>query len=175
MTPRPVAVVEYDPSWPRAFAALAARAAAALAREPVVPARIEHVGSTAVPGLAAKPVLDLQAEVGDLGCAPEVAAVLAPLGWHHVPPDLDARPWRRFLVHVVDGRRAAHLHLMTTGTARLAEQRGFRDALRADPGLRAVYAERKRALAAAHADDREAYTEGKAEVVRRVLRSRPPG
>jgi len=60
--------------------------------------RRPNVGSTAVPGLAAKPILDLQAAVADLACAPRIAAVVAPTGWHHVPPVLDRRPWRRFFV-----------------------------------------------------------------------------
>lgn len=133
---------------------------------------IHHVGSTAVPGLPAKPVLDLMAGVRSLDDAPEIARVLAPHDWHLVPPELDARPWRRFLVKVAAGHRVAHLHLLDPGTPRWAGQLWFRDRLRARPGLAAEYAELKRRLAREFADDREAYAKGKAAFVRRVLAER---
>ena len=153
--------------WQRRGEQLCRQLDAVLARWLVAP--VEHVGSTAVPDLAAKPVIDVQAPVLDLDCAGAVAEVLAPAGWHLVPADLDARPWRRFLVQVVDEHRAAHLHLLPVGGARWAEQLAFRDALRADPRLAHRYAELKRALAAEHAADRDSYTAGKADFVRSVL------
>ncbi len=123
-----------DPQWQRRGEVLRHELDLTLARWLMAP--VEHVGSTAVPGLAAKPVLDLQAAVANLGCAPAVAEVLAGSGWHLVPPELDARPWRRFLVQVGDGMRVAHLHLLTANSKRWGEQLAFRDALRNDPGLR---------------------------------------
>lgn len=159
--------------WQRRGAQLCRELDAVLARWLVAPT--QHVGSTAVPGLAAKPVIDVQAAVVDLGCADAVAQALAHAGWHLVPSDLDARPWRRFLVQVIDEHRAAHLHLLPAGSPRWAEQLAFRDALRADPPLMQRYAELKRTLATEHATDREAYTAGKADFVRGVLeeQSRP--
>ncbi len=139
----------------------------ALARWLVAP--VEHVGSTAVPGLAAKPILDLQAAVADLECVPDIAFALEPSAWHHVPVDLDGRPWRRFLVKVSDGRRAAHLHVMTRDMPHWGQQLAFRNALRADPVLVERYAVLKMDLAARHADDREAYTDAKAAFVHAVL------
>lgn len=135
-------------------------------------APVEHVGSTAVPGLPAKPVLDLQAAVTDLACAPEVADVLAPGGWNYVPPELDERAWRRFFVQVVQGRRTAHLHLMPRDSTRWAEQLRFRDALRADPALRHRYATLKEELANQYSTDREAYSAAKSDFVRAVLAER---
>jgi GrpB-like predicted nucleotidyltransferase (UPF0157 family) len=85
---------------------------------------------------------------------------------------LDLRPWRRFLVKVAAGHRVAHLHLLDPGTPRWAGQLWFRDRLRACPGLAAEYAELKRRLAREFADDRDAYTKGKAAFVRRVLAER---
>lgn len=163
----PVQVAAPHVEWQRRGERLCRQLEVALARWLVAP--VEHVGSTAVPGLAAKPVLDVQAAVLDLGCAGAVAQALAPAGWHLVPAELDARPWRRFLVHVVDEHRAAHLHLLPAGSARWSEQIAFRDALRADPALVLRYAELKRTLAAQHSADREAYTAGKDEFVRGVL------
>jgi GrpB-like predicted nucleotidyltransferase (UPF0157 family) len=134
---------------------------------------VEHVGSTAVPGLAAKPVIDLMASVAD----PDVLVVqageqLAADGWCYVPPELDRRPWRRFFVKPDDSgqRRVAHLHVIRAGHPRWAEQIAFRDALRRDDQLAGSYANLKRRLAAQHAVDREAYSEAKARFVADALR-----
>ncbi len=136
---------------------------------PWLVARVEHVGSTAVPGLAAKPIIDLQAAVADLRVAPRIAEALLPHEWHYVAPDLDQRPWRRFFVKVSDARRVAHLHVMTRGTERWEEQLAFRDALRAGPNLVEAYAALKRRLAAEHTTDREGYTAAKSQFIRAVL------
>ncbi len=160
-----------DPQWQRLGERLREELNVALARWLAAP--VEHVGSTAVPGLPAKPVLDLQAAVPDLGCAPAVAEALAGNGWHLVPPELDARPWRRFLVQAAGEVRVAHLHLIAAGSERWAEQLAFRDALRADPDLRQRYAALKQELAADHANDREAYTAAKGDFIRAVLGRRP--
>jgi GrpB-like predicted nucleotidyltransferase (UPF0157 family) len=122
--------------------------------------------------LAAKPIVDLIAGVGRRDDAPEMARVLAPQEWHFVPPELDGRPWERFFVKVAAGRRAAHLHLLEPGTTRWADRLRFRDRLRAQPELAAEYAELKRRLVREHTNDREAYTEGKAAFVHRVLAGR---
>ena len=146
---------------------------------------IHHVGSTAVPGLSAKPIIDLRAgvdgarriseitnSVRSLDDTPDIARVLAPHGWQLVPPELDARSWRRFLVKVAGDHRVAHLHLLDPASPRWAEQLRFRDRLRASAGLAAAYAELKRRLAWEFAGDREAYAAGKAAFVRRVLADR---
>lgn len=153
--------------WQRRVAQLCRELDAVLARWLIVPT--QHVGSTAVPGLAAKPIIDIQAAVIDLDCADNVAGALSPRGWYLVPADLDARPWRRFLIQVIDDHRAAHLHVLPVDSPRWAEQLAFRDALRDDSALGDRYAQLKRTLAVAHATDREAYTEGKADFVRSVL------
>ena len=159
-----------DSEWLRLGERLRRELDVALARWLVAP--VEHVGSTAVPGLPAKPIVDLQAAVASFDCAPAAAESLGS-AWHLVPPDLGARPWRRFLVHVVDDARTAHLHLLTADSVRWAEQLAFRDALRADRGLMQRYALLKQELAAKHAHDREAYSMAKAEFVTAALRRRP--
>lgn len=165
-----VEVQPADPQWQRLGERLREELDVSLA--PWLGAPVQHVGSTSVPGLPAKPVLDLQAAVLDLDCADAVAEALAGQGWHLVPRELDARPWRRFLVQAVHDVRVAHLHLLAVGSPRWFEQLAFRDALRADPDLRQRYAALKQELAAQHADDREAYTAGKADVVRAALHQR---
>jgi GrpB-like predicted nucleotidyltransferase (UPF0157 family) len=135
---------------------------------------VEHVGSTAVPGLAAKPVIDLMASVTD----PDLVVVqarewLAADGWCYVPPDLDrGGVWRRFFVKpdASGQRRVAHLHVIRAGHSRWAEQLAFRDALRGDDQLARSYEGLKLRLAARHAGDREAYTDAKAEFVAAALR-----
>lgn len=166
-----VHVVDADPAWATAGAAAAAELDALLL--PWLVGEVEHVGSTSVPGLDAKPVLNLQAPVANFECAADVAETLAPHGWHYVPPELDGRPCRRFLVHVTDDRRTRHLHLLVSGSTRWADQLTFRDTLRADPELATRYGQLKHALAAEHPNDREAYTQGKADLVRAVLSRKP--
>lgn len=163
----PVDLVDADPSW--TIRGDQERHYLETLLAPWLIARIEHIGSTAIPDLPAKPIIDLQAPVADLRDPDPIAAALAPTYWHYVEPDLDQRPWRRFFVKVTGGRRSAHLHVMTPDSPRWQQQIVFRDALRANPILTADYAALKRVLAAKHSDDREAYTAAKSEFIRTVL------
>lgn len=122
---------------------------------------VHHIGSTSVPELPAKPVLDLMTTVTTFDDAPAIAAALSASGWVLVPPELDQQPSRRFLVHVVGGSRHAHLHLVLEDSDELPRHLAFRDRLRADRRLRRTYADLKLRLAERHADDRERYTDGK--------------
>lgn len=134
---------------------------------------VEHVGSTAVPGLAAKPIVDLMASVSDPDLVVGGAAgALAADGWCYVLPALDGKPWRRFFVKpdASGQRRVAHLHVMAAGHPRWGEQIAFRDALRRDDRLARQYEELKRRLADEHGQNREAYTDAKAHFVAQVLR-----
>jgi GrpB-like predicted nucleotidyltransferase (UPF0157 family) len=164
----PVILVDYDHGWPE----LAARECHQLHQllTTWLTGTVQHVGSTAIPGMPAKPILDLQAPVDDLDSAAQIATVLTPYGWHYVPPELDQRPFRRFLVKAFDGRRVAHLHLMTVGSARWHQQLAFRDALRTNPKLIRAYSHLKHELAERYPTDREAYSAGKQQFVEQVLR-----
>lgn len=166
----PVVIVDYDQSW--ALQAAQERQRLLNLLGPWLVDDIHHVGSTAIPGMPAKPIIDLMAGVWSLDDALAMAQVLAPHDWHFVPPELNARPWRRLFIKVAAGHRVAHLHLLDPGTRRWAEQLRFRDRLRARPALAAEYAGLKRRLAQEHAHDREAYSEGQAAFVRRVLAGR---
>ena len=140
--------------------------------EPWLADGVEHVGSTAVPGLAAKPIIDLMALVVDLDTVVDEAGErLWAAGWHYVPPDLDGRRWRRFFVKPDPSgqHRYAHLHVIGVGHPRWAQQIAFRDALRRDDDLARRYGDLKRGLAAEHGDDREAYGEAKAEFITEAL------
>ncbi|GAB2820656.1 GrpB family protein [Lentzea nigeriaca] len=133
---------------------------------------VEHVGSTAVPGLAAKPIVDLMVSVTDLDAVvAQASELLEADGWAYVRPELDGRPWRRFFVKpdASGQRREAHLHLILAGHPRWTDQIRFRDALRNNARLAQAYEDLKRRLAAENGNDREAYTEGKAAFVASVL------
>jgi GrpB-like predicted nucleotidyltransferase (UPF0157 family) len=161
----------YDPQWPDQASGYADELRAVLSQGLLGP--IEHVGSTSIPGLVAKPVIDLMAQAAnpDLVVA-QTQAALSEMGWQYVPPELDGRPFRRLFAKVSpDGQhRLAHLHLMFAGADRWDQQIRFRDALRADPGLRDEYAAVKSRLISSFADDRERYTDEKAIFVKKVLR-----
>jgi [ribosomal protein S5]-alanine N-acetyltransferase len=163
----PIAVVAPDPAWPRAARALADDVAARLGSRGIGP--IQHVGSTAVPGLPAKPVLDLQAPMRSLDDAEAVQATLATAGWQPVPPDLDDRAWRRLYVLPDGAHRRAHLSLVDPSHPRAREVVRFRDLLRARPELARIYAEVKQLAAEVHEHDREAYTAAKTGVIRGLL------
>ena len=163
-------VCPYDPRWADRARTERERLTRLLA--PWLAGGVEHAGSTAVPGLAAKPIIDLMASVSDLDVTVDQASTrLAADGWHYVPPELDQRPWRRFFVKpdASGQRREEHLHLIQAGHPRWAEQITFRDALRRDGQLAQRYADLKRQLAAEHGHDREAYSAGKARFIAAVL------
>ena len=130
---------------------------------------IHHVGSTAVPGLAAKPIIDLLAIVESLEDTWGAHDTLTEAGWELVPPELDDRPWRRMFVLPDGDRRVAHLHFVRADHPRARETLAFRDTLRRDPSLADEYAHLKRRAATTHHDDREAYTEAKSAFVARVV------
>lgn len=158
-----VRVVPYDPAWPELFAAEAARIAAALQG---LPLGLEHMGSTGVPGLAAKPVVDILAGRPPGSAAAPYVEALVRAGYAHRGEQ--GIPGREFFRR--GDPRAYHLHLAEEGSDPWRTPLAFRDALRADPALAAEYARLKRELAARFPRDREAYIEGKGPFVARVLR-----
>ncbi len=163
----PIEVVAHDPGW----AELAATLATDLDRRcaPWLDGEVEHVGSTAIPGLPAKPIVDLMAPVRHLAETPAADSPLSVAGWELVPPALDERPWRRFYVQPEGDRRVAHLHLVERGHARWREVVTFRDALLVDAALAAEYAAIKREAAVRFGEDREAYTAAKSSFIQRVV------
>ena len=127
---------------------------------------IHHVGSTAVPGLAAKPIVDILVGVEDLESSRACFEPLARLEYLYAPYRSEEMHW--FCKPHPD-RRTHHLHLAPTGGDRFVEELAFRDRLRTDRGLAADYATLKGELAARFGADREAYTEAKTDFIRRAL------
>jgi GrpB-like predicted nucleotidyltransferase (UPF0157 family) len=153
-----VQVVDYDPAWPQSFQAERARLT-----PPLDGADVHHFGSTAVPGLAAKPVIDMIALLPDID-AP-IAALIERAGYQFPHAYNATLSHRRFLCYPAASHRTHHLHLVDQ-QRELDRRLRFRDRLRADPELAREYAALKRNLAARFADDREAYTEAKRQFIR---------
>jgi GrpB-like predicted nucleotidyltransferase (UPF0157 family) len=166
-----VVIEPYSDQWPVVAQELISELSATLGSDALA---IEHIGSTSIPALAAKPIIDIMVMMKDFNAIDRAAHRLTEThpAWNLVPAELDERPWRRFMVKVVADHRFAHLHLVPEGQQRWREHLSFREALRADSRLVEQYAALKFDLAELHRNDREGYTEGKAEFIRSVL-SRP--
>jgi GrpB-like predicted nucleotidyltransferase (UPF0157 family) len=161
----PVVIANHDERWPGLFAAERARLLGAL------PAgfEIEHVGSTSVPGLAAKPIVDMLLGGADLAAVDRVLPLLAQLGYDYRPEHEAVLPQRRYLGYPLTRPRQFHLHGVQQGGAFWREHLCFRDRLRAHPTLAAAYAALKRSLAQRFGEDREGYTAAKTGFIQRVL------
>lgn len=160
----PIELVAYDPGWPAKFEIWRARLAQVL--RPAAP-RIEHVGSTSVPGLVAKPVVDIQMSVEHPEQEDDYVPALARVGL-----ELRSRDsLHRFLCPPADRPREVHVHVCRMGSEWEREHVLFRDYLRRHPAAATRYAETKLALAREWSDDRAAYTEAKTSVVLETLQA----
>jgi GrpB-like predicted nucleotidyltransferase (UPF0157 family) len=156
-----IAIVPYDPAWPERFRQEKEHLLACLPRELL--GRIEHFGSTAVPGLAAKPVIDMLVEITSADATRErIVPVLVSQGYDYFwRPEFDAPPFYHwFIRRDAGGARTHHLHMVEKDSP-LWERLLFRDWLIARPEAAAAYAALKHRLAEAHPGDRVAYTRGK--------------
>jgi GrpB-like predicted nucleotidyltransferase (UPF0157 family) len=163
----PVVIVDYDPSWAATFQQLRDRLAATLGQLAVA---IEHVGSTAVPGLAAKPIIDLDVVIADRADLLKVIERLRPLGYLR-EGDLGVAGREAFTTPV--GTPPHHLYVCAIGTPSLDRHLALRDALRADPAAAAAYGDLKRTLAVRLGDDRAGYTEAKSAFIDQILATWP--
>ena len=161
-----VALVPYDPDWARSFEAERALLERVLA--PWLEGGIEHVGSTAIPGIAAKPIVDMIAGVRNFEDARAAYEPLHAVGYVDEPhrPEIAhhfAKPALELDV------RRLNLHLTEPSSSLWRERLAFRDALRADPALAAEYEALKLRLAHQYPGDVRTYTDGKRDFVHRVL------
>lgn len=131
---------------------------------------IEHVGSTAVPGLAAKPVVDIMVGIRTLNDAPECVARLVEIGYEYVPEFEDVVPERRYFRKFdPEGRRTHQIHLVErTNLDWWVRHIAFRDYLRQNPEVAGEYGALKLDLSHRFRDDRAAYMDAKDEFVRSV-------
>ena len=159
-----VVLVPYDPAWPRRFEQEHQLLARALA--PWVTGTIEHIGSTAVPALPAKPIIDIMAGVRDLPSSVSARDALAALDYQYFPYRPDVMHW---FCKPAPAHRTHHLHLVPFQSRLWIERIAFRDFLRASPLARREYAVLKASLAERYRTDREAYTDAKGAFVRDIV------
>jgi len=163
----PIRLVPYDPSWPAQFAA-----ERAVLDEEIgdwATGGVHHVGSTAVPGLDAKPIIDILVGVDSLQASRASFDLLSKLDYLYAPYRADEMHW---FCKPDPSRRTHHLHLVPTDSSRFRDELAFRDRLRSSPRVAEEYAGLKRDLAERFADDREAYTDGKADFIGQILERR---
>lgn len=160
----PIRLAAPDPAWPARFEL--ERAALEEAVGKWIDGGVHHVGSTAVPGLEAKPIIDILAGVRDLESARACFDPLAGLGYLYAPYRPEEMHW---FCKPDPARRTHHLHLVPVDAPRYRAELTFRNRLRADPRLLTDYAALKRDLAERHRDDREAYTNAKGAFIRAAL------
>ncbi len=154
-------MVPYDPRWPSLFALECSRVEAVLGSWAET---VEHIGSTAVPGLDAKPVIDLMAGVRDIRSAGRCIRPLESIGYSYWAENPD--PDRMLFVKFVERTSRTHnLHLMEVGGALWNDRLVFRDHLRSHPKAAGEYARFKYVLAGRFRDDREAYTGAKTNFI----------
>lgn len=166
-----VEIVPYDPAWPARFEEEAARLRAQLPAELI--GRIEHFGSTAVPGLAAKPIIDMLVEVRSMAdvvqrIAPELKRQGYEFFWRDRERGLPGIAYAWFIRRDAAGRRTHHIHFLEAGSSEW-ERLLFRDHLRAHPEAARAYGELKQRIAAEHPDDRVAYAKAKTRFVRAAM------
>ncbi len=163
----PIVIAEYDSAWPGMFDQERNAVQAALGK---LVLEVEHIGSTAIPGLAAKPIIDLLVGIRSLGEARACAITpLEQLGYVYIP---EYEPWlpdELFFRKGVPGPWTHHVHVMEPVNPRWKDHLRFRDYLRCHPGTAAAYADLKRSLARRFGQDIGGYRDGKDDFVRDVL------
>ena len=164
--PETVELSAYSPMWPATFDIEKRRLEEVFGEDRVL---IEHVGSTAVPGLGAKPIIDILLGAPTLATVESHIPGLVASGYRYVPEFERAIPERRFLVKTDGHPGYFHLHAVVYDTQFWRDQVDFRDLLRADPGYVERYWRLKSALAARFRNDREAYADAKGDFIRNAL------
>jgi GrpB-like predicted nucleotidyltransferase (UPF0157 family) len=155
-------LADYDPSWPLLYDAEAAKIRAALGEDAIV---LEHVGSTSIPGLCAKPLIDIVLGVADSADETSYVPALTAQGYrlHLREPD-----WAQHRVMKGD-QPPVNLHVFTAGSAEITCMLAFRDRCRNDPDERRLYEEAKRALAAQTWRHVQHYANAKGDVVEAII------
>jgi GrpB-like predicted nucleotidyltransferase (UPF0157 family) len=161
---RTIEILDYNPQWPEQFQTQRNIVAKALGD---VALRIEHIGSTSVPGLAAKPILDMLLAVADSADEAQYLPQLVAAGYELRVREPDFHEHRMFRTTTRD----VHLHVFPAGSPEIDRYLIFRDELRRNAGQRARYEATKRALATKPWPDMNAYAEAKSEVVESIIAS----
>lgn len=163
----PVVVVPYDCQWPVLFAAERDSLLALLPQSFIA---LEHIGSTAVPDLCAKPIIDILGGVSSMTIVQSIVSPLRTLGYVPASEFTNTVTDHNWFMRWSSGHRTHQLHVVLHGGIHWRQRLLFRDALRSDSKLAQRYAALKRDLASKHRNDRDAYTSGKSEFVLSVAR-----
>ena len=159
-----IEIVDYLADWPLVFEREAAAILEACERWVT---EVHHIGSTSVPGLASKPVLDMMPVAAGAAEGLEAVARMERLGYRYRGENGIAG--RFYFDRVVDGRTVAHVHMLPAGHTDIGNHLAFRDYLRSHPEAALDYERLKRKLASKFRDDSQAYTDSKAEFIRRTI------
>jgi GrpB-like predicted nucleotidyltransferase (UPF0157 family) len=166
---RPIHIVDYDPQWSSLFEKEKAAILAAVGNRVLM---VEHIGSTAVPGLAAKPVIDIAVGIHSLADAPGLIPGIEQLGYFYEPTLEQLVPERRFFWKGTPTLHTYHLHLAEPDQPVLLQPLQFRDYLRMHPEAAEDYGVLKKELAKRCGPDLEAYVAGKTTFVEKVMLQR---
>jgi GrpB-like predicted nucleotidyltransferase (UPF0157 family) len=167
MVKRRVEIVDYDPRWALLYGEERARILAVIGHLDVA---IEHIGSTAVVGLGAKPIIDILVGVRRLSDAQLCMEPLISLGYVYQPEHEVTLPERRFFGKgEPPGEQHYHLHMVEKGGEFWRRHLAFRDYLRTHPETSRQYYELKKKLASEYGSDREGYTEAKTQFIESIV------
>lgn len=157
-------VVKHDPAWPKV---LGREAEVILKACRTWVTTVHHIGSTSVPGLAAKPILDIVPVAASPAMCAESISGMTELGYRYRGEN--GVPGRFYFDKVVEGRTVVHAHMFPEGQTDVRKHLAFRDYLRTHPDAARAYEELKLTLASKYRDNRKAYTEAKAEFINGIL------
>ena len=163
--PGPVVIVDYDSEWPTLFEREKERVLEAVGQ---IISAVEHIGSTAVPGLGAKPIIDMMAGVRSKDDADECLEPLRRIGYSDVTPEPGHAEWF-YCLGKSPHSTGYHLHLVKFMSSHWMRQLVFRDYLRTHPATAQQYYEYKKSLSAKYGSDRVGYTEAKTAFIESVL------
>lgn len=164
----PVVIVHWDPQWPGLFKDEKARIAKLNGTRAAI---IEHIGSTAVPGLGAKPIIDIMIGVDTLCIADECIEPLESIGYKYVPEFEASIPERRFLWKGTEAKRTHHIHMVEIISDFWERHLLFRDYLCTHPAEAENYYKLKTRLAGTYGADRDGYTDAKTSFIESIAES----
>jgi len=160
---RKVQVVPHNPNWAEQFQSAAQEITAVLGPQVVA---IHHIGSTAIPGISAKPIIDLLVEARDIGAVDGFNEEMVALGYQ--PKGENGIPGRRFFLKGTEERRSQHIHIFQTGNPAVERHLRFRDYLIAHPEEARAYSCLKEELARRFPEDIDSYMAGKGGFIKDV-------
>lgn len=160
-----IVLFEYSEEWIRLFEKEKHLLQKALGIKTCI---IEHIGSTSVKGLAAKPIIDIMIGLFDFSEADSLIVEIKALGYEYIPEYEDVMPYRRFFKKIIDGKVTHHLHMVSEGSEFWRRHLLFRDYLRKNSDIADQYASLKKDLAKREWNDTNEYAEAKSEFIRKI-------